>query len=78
MKISHGFLKSLISSKIIKVHEVPIGYYYFEYAKHHFKDGTVFDTLELENEIISDLDNKVIGYFGINYENNIMAYYLKL
>lgn len=78
MKISHGFLKSLIKSKTIKVNEVPLGNYYFEYAKEHFEGGTVFDTIELENEIISDLDNKVIGYFGINYEHNIMAYYLKL
>lgn len=78
MKISHGFLKSLIKSKIIKANEVPIGHYHYEYAKEHFEDGAVFGTLELDNEIISDLDNKIIGYFGINYEHNIMAYYLKI
>lgn len=78
MKMSHSLLKQLIKSKIIRSKEVPIGHYSFEYAKEHYKEGTVFGILELENEIISDLDNKTIGYFGVNFEHNVLAYYLKL
>jgi Fe2+ or Zn2+ uptake regulation protein len=78
MKISHNLLKQFKKSKIIRIEEVPLGHYTFEYAKEHYANGTVFGIIELENEIISDLDNKIIGYFGVNLEHNILAYYLKI
>lgn len=77
MKISHNLLKQLEENKIVKVYKVPIGHYAFEYAKNHYAEGTVFGVIELENEIISDnADNKVVGYFGFNFEHNILAYYI--
>ena len=77
MKISRNLLKEMESNKIIKVNKVPVGHYAFEYAKEHYAEGTVFGVIELENEIISDLDNKIIGYFGVSFEHNILAYYLR-
>jgi hypothetical protein len=76
MKISHNLLKEIERNKIIKVNKVPVGHYNYEYLKEHYAEGTVFGVLELENEVISDLDNKVIGYFGVSFEHNILAYYL--
>lgn len=78
MKMSHSLLKEIIRSKVIKVTELPIGHYTMEYAKEHYAEGTVFGILELEHDIISDLDNKVIGHFGLSFEHNILAYYLKI
>lgn len=78
MKMSRNLLKQIEKSKIMKVYELHVGHYTFEYAKEHYAEGTVFGSLELENEIISDLDNKIIGYFGLNLEHNILAYYLKI
>lgn len=78
MRISYNLLKQLKKSKILRIEEVPIGHYAFEYAKEHYAEGTVFGLLELENEIVSDLDNKIVGYFGANFEHNILAYYLKI
>lgn len=77
MKISYNFIKNLEKSKIVNVVKIPLNHYNFEYAKEHYEEGTVFGNLELENEIISDLDDRVIGYFGANLEHNILAYYLK-
>jgi hypothetical protein len=74
--MSQNLLKEMEKSKIIKFYKVPKGYYNFEYAKEHYNEGTVFGTLELENEIISDINNKIVGYFGISFEHNILAYYL--
>lgn len=78
MKMSHSLLKQLDKSKTIRIVEVPIGHYTYEYAKEHYAEGTVFGSIEIENEVISDIDNKVIGYFGVNFEHNILAYYLKI
>jgi Fe2+ or Zn2+ uptake regulation protein len=74
--MSYSLLEQLISSKIIRIHKVPNGFYYYEYAKEHYEGGTVFGILELEHEILSDF-GKVIGYFGVKFEHNILAYYLK-
>jgi hypothetical protein len=78
MRISVEFLEAIKDSKIIKVSKVPKGHHTFEYAKEHYKEGQVIDAIELEHEIIGDLSNKVVGYFGINFEHNILAYYLKI
>lgn len=77
MKMSYNLLKQIESSKIIRIQKVPIGHYNFEYAKEHYDEGTVFGILELENEILSDNSDKIMGYFGVNFEHNILAYYLK-
>ena len=76
MKMSRSLLEQIEENKIIRVEKLPIGHYNFEYAKEHYAEGTVFGNLELENEIISDMDNKIIGYFGVSFEHNILAYYL--
>jgi hypothetical protein len=75
MKISYDFLNKLTESKIMRIYKINSGNYYFEYAEQHYSEGTVFNVLELENEIIST-NNKIIGYFGISFEHNILAYYL--
>lgn len=78
MIISHSFLKNMEKNKIIRIHKLPIGHYHYEYAKEHYAEGTVMGVLELEHSVVSDLDNKVIGHFGISFEHNILAYYLKI
>jgi hypothetical protein len=78
MRISYEFLEEMKEAKIIKIHKVPKGHHTFEYAKEHYKEGKVFDSIQLEHEIMGDLSNNIIGYFGVNFEHNIMAYYLKL
>lgn len=78
MIISHKFLEEMERNKNIRIHKLPIGHYHYEYAKEHYAEGIVMGVLELEHPIISDLDNKVIGYFGMSFEHNILAYYLKI
>jgi hypothetical protein len=75
--MSLNLLNEIKKNKVIKVEQVPKGHYNFEYAKEHYNEGTVFGNLELESEILSDLDNKIIGYFGVSFEHNILAYYLR-
>lgn len=77
MVLSKKILEQLIESKIMKIYEVPERNCYFEYLQNHYQDGTAFGIIELENEIIDDIDyNKVLGYFGVNFQHNIIAYYL--
>lgn len=78
MIISLDFLDSFIKSKIINVVKIPRGNYAYEYSMENYNEGRVFGLIELEHNIISDLDNKIIGYFGVNYEHNIFVYYLKI
>lgn len=77
MKISLDFLNAIVQHNNIKIYEVPVGHYTFEYAQQHYLEGIVMGAIEIENEIINELNDNVIGYFGINFEHNIMAYYLK-
>lgn len=74
MIISIDFLNQLSNSKIMKVYEVPAGYNVFEYAKAHYSEGTVFGSLQIENELVNALGDKV-GYFGVDFNHNILAYY---
>lgn len=77
MKVSSNFLEFVKGSKAIEVHKVPRGHHTFEYSTQSFTEGVVVNTLELDSEVIGELDNKVIGYFGMDLEHRVLAYYLK-
>lgn len=77
MKISLSYLEDLISNNVLQVKELPSGHYTYEYALHYFNENAVFGLIELEHEIISDLDCKTIGYFGVEYSHNLLVYNLK-
>lgn len=62
-------------NKVIIMKEVNKGNYYYEYAQASYKEGIAIGILELENAIFDDVTYDIIGYFGINWEHNIMAYY---
>ncbi len=78
MSISLKFLEELKKSKLLKVIKVPIGHYNYEYATLDYNNATVFGFIELEHDIISDIDNKVIGHFGLKLSHNIIVYYLNI
>lgn len=73
--ISLEFLEAMKESKIMRIQEVPIGHNIYEYATQVYSYGSVMSTLELENHILDEFNN-IIGHFGVNFEHNIIAYYL--
>ncbi len=75
MKVSLEFLEAMQESKIMRIYEVPSGHNIYEYATQIFSQGSVIETLELEHHILNEF-NEIIGHFGVNFEHNIMAYYL--
>lgn len=72
MKLSIGFLKE--AKKHFQVIKIP-KHHVYEYAT-NLPEGVVFNVLEVENDIVNDLDDSLIGKFGIDFQDKIIAYYL--
>lgn len=72
MKLSIGFLEA--SEKHFQVVKIP-KHHVYEYAT-NLPEGVVFNVLEIENDIVNDVDDTIIGKFGIDFQDKIIAYFL--